>query len=201
MAMTDGEAEIEFLERIYGGDMHYDSELNRLAKNNVADMIRAAESAGRDDLAGLACYFCGVSASQTKLERCSCSFPEAFGCGIRGRRICANCEQAHKKVATHLETIFSLPFVNRVNSRRLQRWREFSRAVLALYSENAEVGQRPLYTEIAQCEEWDPETFRRDLLRCFAKASFLDFVSLAKNLKEQETESLLRAVIRSGLYR
>lgn len=181
--------------------MNYDPELNRLVKGTMADMVRNAERAGRDDLAGLICHYCGQTSTETALSRCSCSFPEAFGCGVGGRRICGVCEQAHRAVASHLERMFALPHVNRVNSRRFRSWRELSRAVLDLYPEDAEGESRALFTELAQVDEWDGETFRRDVLTCFTNAKFLDFQSLAKNLKEQETESMLRSIVRSGLLR
>lgn len=198
------EKEIEFLERLYRIEVPtMDQELNRLAERVTSDIEAAAKRAGRDDLAWLVCFFCGRSANEIRLSRCECSFPEAFGCGVKGRRICSDCASAHKQVAAHLETLFASPVVNRVNAKRAQRWRELSRAVRSLYDEDADPTTCPLFVEIAQCDEFDHETdrFRRELLCCFAKAKFIDFQALSRTLRRQQDESLIRSVIRSGFYR
>jgi len=196
--------EIEFLEKLYRIEVQttMDREINRLAENVVAEIQTAIERAGSDDLSGLICFYCGVSVSDVKLSRCSCSFPESFGCGIRGRMVCADCERAHKQVADHLEKIFSTAVVNRVNGRRFKFWHQLSRAVRAL-DEDAEVTTLPLFCALAACDEFEVEKarFRHEVLKAFQDVRFLNFQGLARNLETEEYDSMLRSVIRSGIFR
>jgi hypothetical protein len=202
------EAELELLRKICGADSDarnnegdsMDHEFDSLARRVATDMVLAASRRGRDDLAGLACFFCG--ASGVKLSRCSCSHPESFGCGINGRTVCPDCEQAHKAVAAHLEKLFGAPIVNRVNAKRFKFWHQLSRAVRAI-DPDADVTTLPLFCALADCDEFDTDKarFRTDVLRAFREVRFLDFQALAKNIKQEEIDSLLQSVIRAGFAR
>lgn len=180
-----------------------DRELNRLAENIIADIQKSAQRAGSDDLAGLICHFCGRSVSDVQLSRCGCQFPESFGCGVRGRSVCADCEHAHKQVADHLEKLFGTPVVNRVNARRFKFWHQLSRAVRSCYGEDTEPSECPLFCALAAADEFDGEKarFRNEVLRAFQKVRFLDFQKLSRNLAQEELDAMLRSVIRSGLFR
>jgi hypothetical protein len=207
--MTQREGEILLLRSICGvesaveiEEKSMDQELNRLTNNFVAEIQKAASRAGRDDMAGLICHFCGASFSDVKLSRCGCSFPESFGCGVRGRTVCPECEAAHKQVAGHLEKLFGTPLVNRVNGRRFKFWHQLSRAVRAL-DEDAEVTTLPLYCALAACDEFETEKarFRHEVLKAFQDVKFLNFQGLARNLAQEEYDDMLRSVIRTGLFK
>ena len=208
-AHTGKRLEIKMLQTIYGAEVEcdaqrkvtsnmVDTEIQKMFERAISEEVRAAERAGQD---GVWCYFCG--AASVELHRCDCGLAESFRCGASGRLVCNGCREAHRSVAGHLETIFAAPPVVRVNSRRAQRSRELSLAARACYREDIEPVDCPLFSGIAQCDEFerDSERLRKDLLRSFAKAKFLDFQTLARNLKKQQDESFIRAAIRSGLFR
>jgi hypothetical protein len=116
--------------------------------------------------------------------------------------VCEECRDAHRVIAAHLEKIFSTPIVARVDGRRFKFWHQLSRAVRAL-DEDAEVTTLPLYCALAACDEFDSEKarFRHEVLRAFQEVRFLNFQALARNLETEERDSMLRAVIRTGMFR
>lgn len=204
--MTSREADILLLNEIAGVEngaasevkrMSQDSELNRLAANVLSDMTRAAQRAGTD---GMWCFFCG--ASGVKLDRCSCGLAESFRCGAPGRLLCEPCRDAHRAVAAHLEKLFGTKPIVRVSSLRARYSRELSSAVRAIEGDGVGNPRRLLFW-LSQLDDFetDSDRFRADALKAFRKSKFLDFQSLARNLKQQRDESLIRAVIRAGLAR
>lgn len=204
--MTEREAEIRLLNDIAGVQndaasevtkMDYDRELNRSIEKTLGDLERAAQRAGTG---GLWCFGCG--ASSVSLEKCGCDFGESFGCS--GRLFCADCRAARRAVANHLRQLFAAKKVDRVSSVRLRLLRELRRAARGVEGEESDpANERFLSFWVSNCDEfgYSTEAFRAGVLRAFKRTKFLDFAGLARALRRQEDESLLRAVIRSGFYR
>lgn len=202
---TPGRPELKLLNLIAGIEddakieVHsMDQELDRLVRNVATDMVRRAERAGSD---GVWCHYCG--ASGVKLTRCDCGFGESFRCGARGRLTCDTCQDAHRSVGAHLERLFAAPTTNRVNGRKFRYFRELNRAVRNLWPEDTDVSSMSLFCDLADIDEFenDPPKFRSAVLDAFRRNKFLDFAGLAKALRQQQDESLLRAIVRSNLFR
>lgn len=176
-----------------------DAELSRLAERALSDLAKAAERKGHGDHMPW-CHYCGTSG--VPLAKCDCRFPEHFQCGVNGRLVCEECKTAHRTVASHLDKLFATKPVVRVSSLRAKYSRELSSAVRAI--EGDDVGNpRNLLHWLAQFDDFedDKERFRSDVLKAFRKSNFLDFQSLARHLKQQHDESLIRAIVRSRLFR
>lgn len=206
--MADSECEIEMLNLIAGVEddaanegrrmnPNFDFETKKLVEFVVAETAVALSRTGTD---GAWCFGCG--ASGVSLDKCGCDFSETFGCA--GRLFCTECRKSRAAVANHVHKLLSAKRVDRVSSIRLRLLRELRNAARAVEGEDSDAGdERLLSFWLSNADEFgdSSEAFRAGILRAFRRAKFLDFASLAKSLRQAQDESLIRAVIRSGLYR
>src|SRR5579864_9072786 len=66
------------------------------------------------------CYLCGVSG--VALSRCDCGLSESLRCGKS--KVCDDCRDAHRKIASQLELMFMAKRTARANSRRSRLYRQ-----------------------------------------------------------------------------
>lgn len=178
--------------------MDHDFELNQLAANVLGDLTRAAERAGTDG--GVWCFGCGRSGGA--LDRCECGLSETFACA--GHLFCIDCRKARQAVANHIQKLLDAKRVDRVSSIRLRLLRELRSAARTVEGEDSDAGdERLLSFWLANADEFgdSTEAFRAGILRAFRETSFLDFVGLAESLRKAQDESLIRSIVRSGLFR
>lgn len=204
--MADSEREIELLNLIAGVEndaasegrpmnSNFDFETKKLVELVVAETAAALSRAGTD---GVWCFGCGTS--RVSLDRCACNFGESFGC--TGKLFCGDCRAARRAVASHIEKVLAAKVVNRVSSIRLRLLRELRGAARSIEGEDSDAGDsRLLSFWLANADEFsdDGDGFRAGVLRAFQRTKFLDFAGLAKALRQQEDESLIRSLIRAGL--
>ncbi len=178
--------------------MNDKEELGRVVERALYEQQLASTRAGK--ARPFWCYYCGHSG--TPLNVCDCGFGEAFGCGSAGRKICAACSEAHHDIASHVQSMLTARRVNRVSSIRGKLYRELHRAALEIGGEDP-TNPRELRFHLAQADAYDdePDIFRARILRAFGRARFLNFQALAEQLKKQSDESLIRALVRSGMFR
>ena len=193
------DTEIAFLERLYSlpsqeeqENMTEDPELNYLAAQVVAESELAAGRVGKD---GFHCFFCGYD---TPTSACNCPNPESFRC--LGKRVCNGCQDAMRAVANHITAICREKRVNRVSSIRLRLYHQLTRAARAIGDEEVHTPAQ-LHFCLAQADPCDdePDIFRSRLLRAFGRARFLRFRTLADQLEREAADSMVLAVIRSGI--
>jgi hypothetical protein len=150
------------------------------------------------------CFFCGRT--DRLVENCNCGFPEHFGCGLEGRRICSGCAETHRKLADHLRAMFEAKIVGRISSIRHKRFRELHRAARAFFPDDdldATVNPKTLHFQLSQADAFDdtPDVFRAKILRAFQRSKFLRFAELARKIEEEKDDPIVRAMVRSGLFR
>jgi hypothetical protein len=149
---------------------------------------------------GFHCFFCGEIVG--KAVRCDCGFGESFGCSGLLRHVCDGCVAAHKVVAEHLRRMFSLPIVERANSRRAQAERELYDAaseVVGADADDYDADTRNLAFFLGQADAFydSKSEFRRKICDAFMRSGFLDFKALAAALAKQKDDALIRAICRA----
>jgi hypothetical protein len=195
----NADTEIAFLEKLYllpsegeEDEMKENLDVNQLAAAVLADAQVAATRVGTD---GHFCYFCGYD---VPTSACRCPHPENFRCA--GKRVCADCEKAMISIANHIAGILRAKRVNRVSSIRLRMFHQLGRAAREIGNEDV-CAPSELSFCLAQADEdhEDDEVFRAQILRAFGRCRFLRFRALADTLEQEASESLIRAIIRSGI--
>lgn len=160
------------------------------ADQAVAALIHEESSAlnriGKD-FPGYSCFFCGHH--DENLGACNCPFPEAFKCS-QLKSACPKCSDAHRKVAAHLETLFSAKLlrVHRADARRSRLFR-FLRDALEALSDKGDVQAKNLRSRLGgHCDPRtdEPAEFRASVLEAFRRSAFFDFRGLAAAIDEED---------------
>lgn len=140
------------------------------------------------------CYFCG---SPAIVPGCKCGFPESLRCA--NRNVCADCREAHRAIASHLQRMFRAKITDRVSSIRAKLFFQLHTAAEELYGEDSSVPEvQQLQVQLAQADPYSDEAgeFRSTVLKSFGKVKFVRFQELAKGLANEQDEELKMRVAR-----
>jgi hypothetical protein len=151
----------------------------------LAGDIRKLES--RVARSGDWCYFC---ASPAIVPGCKCGLPESLRCA--NRNVCADCREAHRAIASHLQRTFKAKITDRVSSVRAKLFFQLHSAAEELYGEDSNLPpEAQLHVQLAQADPYSDEAgeFRATVLKSFGKVKFVRFQELSKWLAiEQDLE-------------
>jgi len=173
-----------------------DNELLGAVTDALAEQQRAIARAGK--MSPFWCFYCGVRAPE--LSGCACPFPESFGCA--GKRVCAECQIAHRSVASHLQEMFRAKRVDRVSSIRNRLYSDLYSAALEVGDED-NCSPKELHFRLAQADAFDdePDDFRQRILASFGKVRFLQYKELAAAIEREKQDRMVSLMVRAGLFR
>lgn len=144
------------------------------------------------------CFYCGKCAPE--LLACACPFPESFGCA--SKRVCAECQAAHRSVASHLQEMFKAKRVDRVSSIRNRLYSDLHSAALEVGDED-NCSPTELHFRLAQPDPFEDELddCRQRILGAFGKVRFLQFKELAAAIEREKQDRMVSLMVRAGLFR